>query len=227
MSSDSPSFRSKLALLVLCAALAGCAALSSRTPGPREQPPIAAGEANEETVIATALSQVERTKGEYRIETLDLLEINVYQESTMNQKVRVTQSGTISFPLIGAVNVKGLTISEAQESIREKLKQFLVDPQISVFIVEYHEKKVYILGEVKEPGPYRFPSELGLSVVEAVTMAKGFTPIAAPNRTKVIRNSEKGTVSITVPVSDIYGGDKSKDIALQANDVIYVPQSYF
>src|SRR3989339_370278 len=80
---------------------------------------------------------------EYRINPLDLIEISVYQEPDLDKAIRVSQDGYISFPLIGKVKVDGLTIIEAEKTLADLLgKDYLVDPQVNVFVKEYNSKKV-------------------------------------------------------------------------------------
>ena len=183
----------------------------------------------EEDAIASALKQLGIKKIDYKISPADLLEITVYQNKDLDRKVRVSQNGTVSFPLIGTVNVGGLSVIDAEQGISRKLEEFIVSPQVTVFIQEYGNKKVYVLGEVQKPGSYDLPTESRLTVVEAVSLAGGFTPIAAKDRTKVIRTNPDGkSMSFVIQVSAItVSGEKEKDIPLLPNDVVYVPQSFF
>lgn len=182
----------------------------------------------EESAIAVAMQKIGTEKGEYKIGGADLLEISVYQDKDMNRQVRVSQNGTISFPLTGTVQVGGLSVIEAQNLISDKLKDYVVSPQVTVFIREYGNKKVYVFGQVGRPGSFELPTESKLTVLEAVSLAGGFTPIAAPDRTKVIRNESGKSQSFTIEISAITKrGEKSKDMVLEPNDVVYVPQSFF
>ena len=109
-----------------------------------------------------------------------------------------------------------------------KLKDLVISPQVTIFINEYSNKKVFVLGEVKSHDSYELPTESKLTVLEAVSLAGGFTVIAAPDRTKVIRVVDGKNQSYIIEVSAITRrGEKEKDISLEPNDVIYVPQSFF
>ncbi|MBI4423584.1 MAG: polysaccharide export protein [Elusimicrobia bacterium] len=186
-------------------------------------------QAAEEAAVKRALQEAQSAqKTDYRIGGADLLDITVYQQTELNRKLRVSQNGTVIFPLIGNVQVGGRTLAEAQEAISGKLREFIINPQVTVFIQEYGNKKVFVLGEVKAPGSYELPTESRLTVLEAISLAGGFTPIASPDRTKVIRTLDGKNQNFTVEVSAITRrGEKEKDISLQPNDVIYVPQSFF
>jgi polysaccharide export outer membrane protein len=190
-----------------------------------EQP--AGKRGGEEAAIQSALQFVESQQHSYKISAADLVEITVYQEADLNRQVRVSPEGIVSFPLIGQLKLAGLGVPDAEQALREKLKKFLVDPQVSVFIKEYGNKQVYVLGEVAKPGSYQLPTEAPLSVIEAVTLAGGFTQYAAKDRTRVIRKAQGESRTLLIEVSAVMKGDKSKDIQLMTNDVIYVPESFF
>ncbi|TBR17506.1 hypothetical protein EPO15_16780 [bacterium] len=236
-------------LAAACAALlAGCMGLSLQVgdarpggglgrggPAPADVPaaseapgkdsPVAA---KEEAKLASVLETVERERATYRIGPADLLEVSVYQEKDLDRKVRVSPDGVITMPLAGTVKVAGLGVADAEQAVTERLKRFLIAPQVSIFIAEYGNKQVYVLGEVAKPGSYVLPTEAGLTVIEAITMAGGFSQYAAPDRTRVIRKKKGGSANIPIDVSAVTKrGDKSKDIQLEPNDVVFVPESVF
>lgn len=197
--------------------------------GPQKSPDASGpSAATEDAAIASALKQVQTTKVEYKISPTDLVNLTVFQQPDFDRTMRITQNGTISLPLLGTLKIGGLSVTEAEALLSEKLKEYVKNPQVTLFIKEYSNKKIFILGEVKTPGSYELPAESKLTVLEAVTMAGGFTPIAAPDRTKVIRTVEGKNQSFTIEVSAITKrGEKQKDIQLEPNDVVFVPQSFF
>ena len=207
------------------------AGLGSGPPPVVAAPPKSAptpADAKEQAALADALQQVEKEKSSYRIGPADLLEVTVYQEKDLDRRVRVSPEGQITMPLIGAVAVAGLSAADAEKAITERFRKYIVSPSISVFITEYGNKQVFVLGEVSKPGSYPLPTEARLSVLEVITLAGGFSQFAAVDRTRVIRKGKEGSRSIPVNVSAIMkGGDKSKDIPLEPNDVVYVPESFF
>ena len=139
----------------------------------------------------------------YQVGPENALQIDVYygKNEKISQKVRVSAGGIIQFPLIGEVPVAGLTVSEVQEKLRQLLeKDYLVNPQVTVFIEEY--STVSIVGEIKKPGVY--PIKGRLTVVELISLAEGFSKIAAPNKVKVVRTHPDGTKEVkVVHVKDI------------------------
>ena len=223
-----PPSRMIALLLILASGLAACG-FQVRAPEKTAQTQAKPQHQDEEIAIQSALQLVQQSrKVDYRIGGADLLNISVYQQADLDRKLRVTQNGTISLPLIGNVKVGGLTVSEAQDAISTKLKDFVINPQVTIFINDYGNKKVFVLGQVRTPGSYELPPESKLTVLEAVSLAGGFTPIASLDRTKIIRVVDGKNQSYTIEVSAITKrGEKEKDITLEPNDVVYVPQSFF
>ena len=110
---------------------------------------------------------------EYRLGAGDKVKVNVYGEETLSGEFSIPGgSGTISFPLIGDVKASGLTVSELRTAIEGALKpDYLKDPHVSIEILTY--RPFYILGEVTKPGEYPYSS--GLTILNAVATANGFT----------------------------------------------------
>lgn len=185
-------------------------------------------ETAEAAAIASALQQAQTPESDYKIGSEDQIEVSVYQQPDLDRRLRISQNGTISLPLIGTIKIGGLSISEAEALIVDRLKEFVITPQVTLFIKEYNAKKVFILGEVIRPGSYDLPPESPLTVVEAISLAGGTTAIAAPDRTKIIRTVEGKNQVFLVEVSAITKrGEKDKDLPLRPRDVVYVPQSFF
>ena len=253
---------------------------------------------------------------DYVIGGKDILKIVVFEEPDLSKdEIRVSNDGYITFPLIGRVQVEGLTANELEKDMVRRLeKDFLVNPQVTVQIKEFASKtinvlgavkspgalplkgpitlletlaraggvsveeagrsivvlrpvagkekgvkhmtinlnlllkggdisqniflqdkdtvfipqadQIFVFGEVKSPGPYKL-RERTISVVEAITMAGGPTRLGATNRTRVVRVEGGEERVLYVNVEDITKGDKSKDIQLQAGDIVVVPETYF
>ncbi|MCX5796837.1 MAG: polysaccharide export protein [Elusimicrobia bacterium] len=222
---------SKYFLPFLCAVMACAGPQTAAGPQSAAAPAKVAAASQEQAeaaALASMMQNLQSSKTDYKIGGADLLDIQVYQQQDLSRLVRVSQNGTITFPLIGTVKVGGLSAALAEEAISTKLKGYLISPQVSIFIKEYGNKRVTVLGEVKNPGSFELPTEAKLTVLEAVSRAGGFTGIAAPDRTKVIRNVGGKSQTFTITVSDITSrGQKDKDIPLEPGDVVWVPQSFF
>ncbi len=153
----------------------------------------------------------------------DVFEVKVYNEKELSGIYRVSSAGTILFPLVGKLEVDGLTSSDAAEEIQRRLgEKYLRNPQVSILIREYNSKKVSIFGQVTKPGTFKY--EDGLSVIQAVSMAGGFTKLAAKNDTNVTRLVEGEEKKYPIPVEAIAQG-KAKNFFLRPGDIVYVPES--
>ena len=160
----------------------------------------------------------------YVIHPGDLLEISVLGENDLSKSVRIGEDGRFSYPLLGKIKGAGMTSDKLEASLIFLLKDYLVKPQVSVFIKEY--ARISILGEVKRPGSYEIKGRL--TVTQAIALAGGFTKLAYRNGIKVIREKDGKTLVIPVKFRNIVDdGDKSLDIILQPNDLITVPESFF
>jgi polysaccharide export outer membrane protein len=151
---------------------------------------------------------------DYAIGEGDLLKVTVYDNPDLATEARVND-GKITFPLIGEIFVNDLTVSDVEKKITAMLTEgYLKKPHVSVTILEYG-KKVYVNGEVRNPGAYKITK--GLTVLKAITIAGGFTIKASEGRTRIIRKTENGEISIKAKMDDL----------VMPDDIIMVPESYF
>lgn len=155
----------------------------------------------------------------------DVIEVRVYQEPELSGVYQVGRDGDVIFPLCKRVVVGGLSPNGAAEKLRACLSDgFMRNPQVSVLVKEYNSKKVFVFGEVQKPGTFVY--EDGMSIVQAVTVAGGFTKTASQNSTSVTRRVKGQEVKIKVNVQDIALG-KAPNFMLQPGDIVYVPESLF
>ena len=178
---------------------------------------------------APAATAATSSPSEYQVSPENALQIDVYygKNEHISQKVRVSSRGVINFPLVGEVDVAGLTVTALQDKLKQLLeKDYLVNPQVTAFIEEY--STVSIMGEVKKPGAY--PIKGRLTIVELISLAEGFTKIAAPNKVKVVHTNPDGTKEEKiVRVYDLMNKDSTDQasIVLRSGDVVIVPESLF
>jgi polysaccharide export outer membrane protein len=108
-----------------------------------------------EKIIASALFSRRDFYRDYKIGPEDLLEISVFEEEKLNKTVRVSSQGNVSLPLMGVMRVKGLTSNEVEKEIRDLLaEKYLNDPHVSVFIKEYRNQRISVMGAVEKPGTF-------------------------------------------------------------------------
>jgi polysaccharide export outer membrane protein len=109
---------------------------------------------------------------DYKIGPEDLLEISVFEDEKLNKAVRVSSQGNISLPLLGIMRVKGLTSNEVEKEIRDLLaEKYLKDPHVSVFIREYRNQRISVMGAVEKPGVYDVTGQK--TILDLLAMAGG------------------------------------------------------
>ncbi|MEK9939922.1 MAG: polysaccharide biosynthesis/export family protein, partial [Methylotenera sp.] len=160
---------------------------------------------------------------EYRIGALDLLEIKVLGADEMNRSVRVDSRGNINLPLIGMVKASGLTGYQLENQIAELLaKDFLQNPQVSVFIKEFTSQRVTVQGYVKRAGIYDFQGQATL--LQAISMGGGLDEKANENAVKVVRtvnNRESETKIYNLAAIRL---NKAENPILKGGDTVVVEE---
>ena len=161
---------------------------------------------------------------EYKIGAKDLLEIKVVDVPELNLAVRVSQEGSITLPLVGRVELSGLTKDAAERRIAGKLVEgnYLKNPQVTIFIKEYQSNRVALFGAVKTPGMYELIGEM--SLLELISKAGGFLENAG-DEVLVWRESKDGKgATLALDLNDlVLNGNQRINIPLQPRDVISVP----
>jgi polysaccharide export outer membrane protein len=165
---------------------------------------------------------------DYRIAPSDILEIAVFQEPDLKSTLRVSNEGTIVFPLIGAVPIGGLTPHAAAQAIRDRLaKGFLINPQVSVTVMEFSKRRFTVLGEVQKPGSYEMPTQQELTVLQAIGMAGGYTRIANPSKVTLMRKTDGKPTTFELNAKRMASGSAESPVIVQPGDVITVAESRF
>jgi len=155
----------------------------------------------------------------------DVFDVRVYEETQLTGTYRVSADGTINFPLVGQLAIDGLTPPAASKLMEERLSQgYLRNPQVSIFVKEYNSKKISVLGQVTKPGTFQYIDSM--TIIQAVTEAGGFTPIAAKNDTVVTRNEKGQKKRMQVRVESISEGHE-RNFCLRPGDIVFVPERLF
>jgi polysaccharide export outer membrane protein len=153
----------------------------------------------------------------------DLLEVIVQRQPEFSITRRVANDGTLYTPILGQLKVQGMTPVEAEGLIRERLMDgFLVNPEVTVIVVERAKKKFVILGQVKSPGYYSVPGDLQVTLIEAVAMAGGYTRISG--NVQVTRTVEGKEQVIEV---NRKSSNEDSTFVVRAGDTIQVEESLF
>jgi polysaccharide biosynthesis/export protein len=154
----------------------------------------------------------------------DVLEITVWKNADLSKQVQVRPDGRISLPLIGDVSAVGRTAAQLTEEISARLKSYMENPTVSILVKEVNSYQIYVLGEVNAPGKYPLKSKTTL--LQAITIAHGFTQVAARNKIVVFRFGKdgEGLHKIKASYDDIVLRDGSdQNIELKPGDQIVVP----
>lgn len=154
------------------------------------------------------------------------IQIKVFNEPELDTAVRIAEDGKITFPLIGEVKLGGLTVQKASELMRDRLSaRFLVNPQVSISLVEMNRQLFTVLGQVQRPGTYRFPDHGSLSLVQVVGIAGGYTRLANPSRIIVKRLT--GDEVFKLNGKRMASDAGTKPFMIQSGDIITIGERLF
>lgn len=167
---------------------------------------------------------------DYRLGPGDAIRIAVFQNPELSLESRVSESGTITYPLIGAVAIGGLSLGAAEQTIAAGLKAggFVKEPQVNIMLVQIRGSQVSVLGQVGRPG--RFPLETANTrVSEMLATAGGIAPGGADTLILTgVRDGKPLRLEIDVPAM-LMSGHSGDDVVVQGGDILYVhraPQFY-
>ncbi len=188
-------------------------------------PPLEAAEA----VNPAAESSTPATPVDYVLRPADILQVKIYKEEDLTREVSVSQEYTVSLPLIGNVSVKNRSVRQVEEMVRQLYdRDFLVNPQVTLIVLKYAERAVNVIGSVNSPQAVPFPPERGLTLLEAVARAGGFSRLADRSKVKIIRTDEKGvSTTFTINADKLMESRSANLWALQVDDVIQVEERIF
>lgn len=174
--------------------------------------------------LLACVAQPAPVDGIYILRPNDTIRLEVYEESDLSCSVRILKTGQASFPLIGSLEVSGLSVSALAEKIRELYaKDYLVDPKVTLTVQEYATDFISIIGAVRSPGQVPIPISGQLDLAAAMASVGGLAEHADPNGVMLVRSSGSAA---TFSMADIQGG-KSGRVTLQPGDRIIVNQSAY
>ena len=156
----------------------------------------------------------------------DVIHVTVFQNPDLTTETRISERGTITFPMVGEVQLAGLTPALAESAIAKKLEQgkFVLKPQVSVNVTKVRSRQVSVLGQVAKPGRYPL-DEPSTSIADLIATAGGITNTGDDNVTVVLRRGGQSR-RVDVNVNDMYRtGDLTPNVELQNGDTIYVQRA--
>lgn len=160
----------------------------------------------------------------------DLVQIKVYQQPDLTQEIRIDDDGTVTLPLVGQVRAAGMTVEAFSRDLTARYKEFLFNPEITVFVKEYHKREieVSVLGEVARPGFYHFPA--GSTLLDVIAQVGGLSPTSG-EKVLVLRPKKKGEAgeadAFVVNAQELFtpAGVKTQNLELFEGDTVQVPRA--
>ncbi len=157
----------------------------------------------------------------YAVNPGDVLTIQVWKEPDLQSEVIVRPDNGISFPLVGDMNVRDMSVVQIQLEIAQRLKKYIPDPVVTVAAKRLSGSRVYVIGKVRNPGV--FPMDQYVDVMQALTLAGGLTPYASTS-IKVLRRDSDKQVVLKFDYSDVEKGKHlEQNLILKSGDVVVVP----
>ena len=211
----------KLSLCFACLAMASTAAMAAQK--------VAALAVTTPAAAATPSAMVqpaEAQPADLRLDSLgmgDMVRVSVFRNPELTTEARVSERGTILFPMIGEVNVAGLTPSQAGQRIADKLRagRYVVNPEVTVSMMQVNSRQVSVLGNVLKPGRYPLDSTT-VRVTDFIALAGGVGPTGSDDVT-ILTNRNGKPEKIEVDLGQMFrSGDLSSNVALEPGDTIYV-----
>jgi polysaccharide biosynthesis/export protein len=158
----------------------------------------------------------------YRLHQGDRVLISVWREDTLHREVVVLPDGSVTFPLIGRVEVEGLSTPDVEQLVTLKLKKYIPEPIVTVVIVGIDGNRAFVMGKVVHPGSLILNGPT--TVLQAISIVGGFDRFADESSIKVIRATSGDQEIVPVNYKDIISGKNiSTNIQLKAGDTLVVP----
>lgn len=177
---------------------------------------------------AQSIQQVSSSQPSHVLVPGEFIQIKVFQEPDLDTAVRIPGDGHVNFPLIGEVALAGQNVQQATRVIRDRLQaRFLVNPQVSITVVEPAKRLFTVLGQVQRPGTYRFPEQQDLDLLQVIGIAGGYSRLADPGRIIVKRRVAGSEQIIRLDGKRMARGEIVEPFSIRSGDVITVGERLF
>jgi len=174
------------------------------------------------SALAPATAQVVRP---YILGSGDIVKISVFQNPDLSIETRVTDTGAITFPLIGALDISGATVSQAEQKIANALKAggYVLRPQVNMVVSQFRSRQISVLGYVNRPGRYSLEDQT-LRLADVLSLAGGVTPSGGD--TVIVSRTKGGKeekIAVDLDAAFVFN-DLEKNLEMQPGDTVYVPR---
>jgi polysaccharide export outer membrane protein len=158
----------------------------------------------------------------YRVQPGDLLTVSVWKEKELQSDVLVRPDGGLSFPLAGDIDAEGLTLTDLQKLLVERLSRYIPDPVVTVSVKAIGGNRIYVIGKVARPGEFDFSRPI--DVMQALSLAGGATPFAALNEIVILRRENGQQRVLPFRYGDVeHGRGLRQNVLLESGDTVVVP----
>lgn len=183
--------------------------------------------------VLTSTGVAAQTGGDYVIGTQDVLAITVFDQAELSGRYTVEVDGSFTFPLVGRVKAGGRTLRQFESELKRLLADgFFLNPQVAVTVEQYRSQRIFVVGEVRQPGSYALTGDM--TVIETLARAGSMTTLAAgevvivrgrraPHLT--VPGEEEAAHVIRVSVRDLEAGNLSMNVQLKDGDTVFVPRA--
>lgn len=166
-------------------------------------------------------------ENDYALSSGDTVELNVFREPDLASRATIARDGTVQLPLIREIKIAGLTVRDARALLTKLYsEQYLVNPQISLSVIQFAQRKFTIMGQIAKPGSYELQGGQSLDLLEAIGMAGGFTRIADRGHVIVRRGNRADKQVFKLNAKRMAEG-KTETFEILPGDVITVGESWF
>ena len=214
--------RTRLFIMQLTAVVfvAGIMTLSGQNLAASPQPSVANLPDSNPAASKTAPS-ASAIASQFVLGTADVIKINVWKNADLSQTVTIGPDGFISLPLLGDVQVAGMTANQLAQDLKSRLSSYVVNAQVTVGIVDIRSRQVYVTGEVGKPGGY--PLIVPISALQLIAQAGGLNTFANRKDIVILRSSGGHLERLKFNYNSAVRGDPKQNISLQAGDTVIVP----
>jgi polysaccharide biosynthesis/export protein len=168
------------------------------------------------------LAQARAKSEDYRLGPGDLIRVVVFDHEELSVDMRISQTGNVTFPLVGLVSVSGLSTRETELLLTRRLTEggFVKQPEVSVLVEEFQSQKVSVMGQVSKPGQY--PLDAARTVLDVLAMAGGVLNDTAAEDATLVRADGQRTV---IKLQKLFDGDPAVNYGVQGGDTVFVPHA--
>jgi polysaccharide export outer membrane protein len=170
----------------------------------------------------------ETASSTYRLQPYDLIDVDVYSEEDLHKPARLGSDGTVLLPLIGSVKVGGLTVAEATDLISKRYASgFVKNPSVLVTVLQYRKSTFSILGQILKPGIYEIPEGTHATIIDAISLAGGYTATAAQNSVTDKRVVDGKVTTFKIKAGDMAQNPDAAPFEILPGDTLLVPSSQY